>query len=198
MPAPIYDRTAYLHAFQRLLPRGAAWPRDGDAVQTKVFAGLMVSYERQHAACNGLLVDGFPASTEQLLPEWESTVGLPDPCAGESPSFQQRRAQVVARFAGRGGQSAAYFIGYAANVGFAISITQYAPARFGRSTFGTPYYGREWAHVWTINAPLETVVTATFGGSLFGDPYRAWSNAVLECEMTAIKPAQTHLLFHYA
>ncbi|WP_197520275.1 putative phage tail protein, partial [Paraburkholderia tropica] len=56
------------------------------------------SYERSTSRANYLLIDSFPPTAYELLPEWESTLGLPDPCAGEAPTIPQRQAQVLARF----------------------------------------------------------------------------------------------------
>jgi uncharacterized protein YmfQ (DUF2313 family) len=54
-------------------------------VQSQVLYGLAKSYERETARANNLLVDSFPLTTYELLPEWESSLGLPDPCAGVAP-----------------------------------------------------------------------------------------------------------------
>ena len=108
MLAPNLTSADYLRAFQALMPRGRVWPRDQDAIQTQVLSGLTQIYSRQTGRSNYLLADSFPGTTYELLPEWESTLGLPDPCAGESPTVQQRRAQVVARLASGGGQSGLY------------------------------------------------------------------------------------------
>jgi uncharacterized protein YmfQ (DUF2313 family) len=198
MPIPIFDAPAYAQKFVDLLPRGRAWSGDGDSTILAVMGWLSPTYARNHARAAYLLTDAFPSTTTELLPKWEATLGLPDPCAGESPTLAQRRAHVVARFVGDGGQSPAYFIGYALNLGYTITITQFVPSRFGAAKFGNSYLRDEWAHVWQINAPLQTVVVSPFGAAQFGDPYQSWGNAVLECEMNAIKPAHTTILFHYS
>lgn len=198
MPIPIYDAPSYARQLAGHLPNGRAWPKDSDSFLMSVMGWLSPTFARNHARAAYLLTDAFPTTTSELLPEWEATLGLPDPCAGTSPTVVQRRAQVVARFLGNGGQTPAYFIGFAANLGYVIGITQYAPARFGVSAFGAPYLGKDWANVWTINAPLQTVVIAQYGLAHFGEPYQSSGNAVLECEMDSIKPAHTVLLFHYS
>ncbi|WP_244933763.1 putative phage tail protein [Pandoraea apista] len=100
------------------MPRGAVWPRDPDALQTKVIRGLSSIYAQNTARANNLLIDSFPGTAFELLPEWEKTLGLPDPCAGVAPTIEARRAQVVARLAAVGGQSVAYFIQLATNLGY--------------------------------------------------------------------------------
>jgi uncharacterized protein YmfQ (DUF2313 family) len=198
MAAPNYSAADYLSAMQALMPRGRVWPKDSDATQTQMLSGLVQVYARNTARANNLLVDAFPASTEELLPEWEATLGLPDPCAGLSPTIQQRQAQVLARFTAAGGQSAAYYISLAATLGYVITITQFAPFRFGQSTFGTPLYGVAWAFAWQVNAPTFSINQFKFGVDVFGEPFSYWSNNVLQCELQRFAPAHTYLLFKYS
>jgi uncharacterized protein YmfQ (DUF2313 family) len=179
------------------MPRGRVWPRDGDTVQSQLLAALTQVYERQNLRANQLLVDAFPVSALELLTEWESTLGLPDPCAGEAPTIAARRAQVVARIMAQGGQSAAYFIAFALALGYTITITQFAPARVGMLRAGMPVCGPDWAHAWQVNSQLNTVQRAQAGVLCAGEPLAYWSNSVLECELNAVKPAHTTLIFAY-
>jgi uncharacterized protein YmfQ (DUF2313 family) len=197
MSAPQFQAADYLAAHQSLLPRGKVWPRDPDAAQTKSLAGLAPIYARQNARANQLLVDAFPASTIELLPEWESTFGLPDPCAGLSPTIYARRAQVVARVKAQGGQSVAYFIALALSLGYTITVTQFSPARVGQSRVGQALRGAAWAHAWQVNATLHTVVRSRVGTSKVGEPLAYWSNAVLECDLRQFMPAHTIIIFSY-
>lgn len=196
MPAPNYSAADYLRALQALLPRGRVWPRDSDAQQTAVLGTLTPVFERLNGRANNLLVDAFPASTYELLPEWEATLGLPDPCAGEAPSTEQRVAQVVGRLTASGGQSIAYYTAVAKAIGYAITITQFVPSQFGMA-FGMPFGGDDWAFAWQVNAPTFSISYLSFGGS-FGTPFSTWGNNVLQCELARIAPAHTILNFSYS
>lgn len=198
MPAPNYSSGDYLSALQTLLPRGRVWPREPDAIQTKILAGLTQIYARTNMRANQVIVEALPSTTFQLLPEWEATMGLPDPCAGVSPTVQGRRSQVVARFTGVGGQSVAYIVAFAKSLGYTISIKQYAPARVGQSRVGQPLCGPAWAHAWSVNSALNTVTRSRVGTASAGEPLATWSNDVLECEMRSIAPAHTTLFFTYS
>ncbi|RDU99239.1 YmfQ family protein [Trinickia dinghuensis] len=197
MPAPNYGAAEYLRALQALLPRGRVWPRDPDAAQTKVLSGFTPCFAALTTSANYLLVDAFPPTALELLPEWEATLGLPDPCAGESPTLAQRQAQVKARLTNTGGQSVEYFIAYAATLGYEITVTQFAPFRAGQSCAGAPVCSQDWAFAWRINAPAETITYFTAGNSAAGQPLAVWGNAVLQCELSKSKPAHTLLLFAY-
>ncbi|WNC90966.1 DUF2313 domain-containing protein [Paraburkholderia sp. FT54] len=198
MAAPNLTSSDYLNAFQALMPRGLVWPRDQDAVQTQVVAGITKVYARGTARANYLLVDAFPATTNELLPEWEATLGLPDPCAGAAPTVQVRRAQVVARLTNTGSQSAPYFTQIAANLGYDITVQNFRPARANVSRCGDACNQVAWASAWAIEAPLNTVSYAQSSLAVAGDALASWGNEVLECEINALKPAHTVVLFQYA
>jgi uncharacterized protein YmfQ (DUF2313 family) len=172
---PVYSNADFLAALQSLMPRGRAWPRATNAVQTMVLSGLAPTWQRVTAAANGLLEDAFPSQTVDLLPEWQATLGLPDPCAGSSPTLGQQQAQVLARFEGVGGNSAADYIAYAATLGYTITIRNFAPFRCGRSSMGQPLGPAGQMCVWEVVC--------------------AGLDAVLECEINAVNQAHTPVFF---
>lgn len=180
------------------MPQGRVWPKDQASVQTAVLEALAPAMARETAYAGALLLDAFPTYPVYLLPEWEATLGLPDPCAGTNPTLQQRQAQVRARFTATGGQSILYFTAYAATLGYTITVQEFAPFRAGKNRAGDPCQGAAWASTWRVTAPLNTITSFRAGASAAGEPLRSWGNAVLECELTAIAPAHTVLQFAYA
>lgn len=197
MPAPNYTFMDYARQMRAMLPRGRLFQRDDDTVQFSLMLALSHTWDRFTARSNNLLVDAFPATTLELLPEWEATLGLPDPCAGPSPTVEARRAQVVARFAAEGGQSRAYYVSFAAALGYTIDIQNFAPFRAGQSRAGDPCYDQQWCYVFAVLAPLNTVQWFRAGIGAAGEPLAYWSNTVLECEINAVKPAHMLALFEY-
>lgn len=179
------------------MPRGRVWPKDLDSIQVQVLAALVAVYSRGTSDANALLQDLFPAGAFNMLPEWEETLGFPDPCAGSSPSVPVRRSQVLARFIGNGGQSINYFVAFAKTLGYDITITQFKPWRFG-DTFGLPLNGPDWAHAWQVNAPQASTKGFTFGVSGFGESFASFGNTVLECEIKRYAPAHTVVNFFYS
>jgi uncharacterized protein YmfQ (DUF2313 family) len=197
MGAPLYSASDYLNALQALMPRGRVWPKDPCSVQSQTLACYAPTFVRSNQSAANLLVDAFPSTTVAMLPEWQSTLGLPDPCAGESPTLQQQQAQVVARLTNSGGQSVAFFIAYAKSLGYDVTVTQFAPFRAGQSRAGDPCCSVAWAFTWQINAPPETITYFSAGISSADEPLALWGNSVLECELNEIKPAHTILNFTY-
>lgn len=184
MAAPYYSATDYLGAMQALMPRGLIWSRDPAMVQTKVLAGLTKSYEVQNARANNLLVDAFPSSANELLPEWEATLGLPSAAAGPAPSLLARQTLVVARFVGAGGISIPYFANYASLLGYLVSIKGHAPFRCGQSRCGHALGGPERMFQWTVSASARASM-----------PFGAFGPAVLQAEMQRLAPPYAVLNF---
>ena len=197
MSAPNYQASDFLTALQNLMPRGLTWPTNQGSVMAQVMGCLTPSYARHTARNNYLLVDAFPATAVELLPEWEAALGLPDPCAGPAPNLQGRQRQVLARFAGVGGQSIPYIISYAGLLGYAITITEYTPFRMGQQQMGQPLGTQDWAFAWTVNAPPVTLAYFRAGHSAADEALETWGNTVLGCELTAIKPAHTVMTIAY-
>lgn len=196
MAASLYSFADYKAALLALLPSGRAWPKAPGSEVEAVMAGLAPTLVRLDARAQTLLADAFPGSTVQLLPEWEETLGLPDPCEGESQGLEQRRAQVVTRFASGGGQSIAYFLGVLSRLGYTeASIEQYAPFRTDRSSVDAPLYGQDWIFAWRVNLPELRIFYFQADISAADEPLSVVSNDVAVCVLPTLKPAHTVLLF---
>jgi uncharacterized protein YmfQ (DUF2313 family) len=153
MLAPNLTQADFLQALQALMPRGKAWPTDPTATLTAVLKGLAGVYATQTESANELLVDSFPATAVNLLPEWQSTLAQPDP-AGPTPSGTAQAQQfAAAKFALSGGQSAAAFIAFAAAYGITITVDPRAPFRAGQSRAGQQCGTTDWFNGWYIHLP---------------------------------------------
>lgn len=175
---PRYSAADYAGAARALLPRGRAWAAEPGSTQAQVLAAIGAFFARIDAAFSAVLNGSQPGSPTAMLPEWEATLGLPNPFLGANPSIEQRLDQVRGRFVNTGGQSRQRFIDYAAALGFTISITTYAPFRAGLSSVGNSVGGPEWSFVWGIK------VEATNGALPI--------EALLD-ELEAVKPAESSI-----
>lgn len=136
--APVANAADYLWAFQKLLPRGRVWQRGWGTMQAAYLLTLMPTWARLHMRGNDLLTETFPCTTDELLPEWEASLGLPDPCV-QPPlaTVQQRQDAVCAKFKARGGCSLDYFANLIETLGYPlIEIQLYRPFRVGNSNPG--------------------------------------------------------------
>lgn len=187
----------YAEQLDALLPQGQAWPREPGSRLHALTRALAEEFARVEARADALLSEALPATTLEMLEDWERVTGLPDPCVTESQTIQERRNAMLARLTSAGGQSREFFISLAECLGFTITITEFHPFRAGRSSAGDAACSVEWRHAWRVNAPETTVISFRAGQSAAGEPLRKWGNELLECVFNRVKPAHTVLLFGY-
>ena len=198
MLAPTYSAFDYLQQFLRLLPRGRIWHRGWGTVLAADLLTLMPTWARLHSRANYALIETFPCSTLELLPEWEASLGLPDPCFEQPQTLQQRQAAVCVKFSMRGGASQDYFKRLAEMLGFEITIEQFKPFQVNRSRVGERLYSTDWAYVWRVTAPLVgQIIYFRASISQMGDRLVSYDNTMLECFFNHYKPAHTIVLFRY-
>ncbi|MBU6246475.1 MAG: DUF2313 domain-containing protein [Xanthomonadaceae bacterium] len=182
---------------RRLGPPGDAVSRDVDTSLEQMRLGFADTMAALHATAAQLSeVEADPGQTMALLPAWEASFGLPDPCLGPSPTIQQRRGALLARLLAESGAAPtpAYFIGIAAALGYTITISTFQASPFGRP-FGGPF-GDGLAYTWQINGAALHYQGFQFG-SAFGEPFAVWGTSILQCVLNRLKPAHTVLLFQY-
>ena len=188
----------YLHQLQALLPPGPAWPKDDTATITQLLASLSQELARVDGRAMQLLEEADPRTTAELFADWERVTGLPDACAtafGGDQTLAQRRAALVGRLTTLGGQSAAYFIGLAAALGYAITLSEFTEHSV-LDDVEHPLYSAAWNFAWQVNSALNTITDLTVEGSA-DDPLSAWGNSLLECVINRLAPAHTTVLFSY-
>lgn len=190
--------TDYLRQLQALLPPGPAWPKDDAATLTRLLDALATELSRVDGRAQKLIEEANPRTVAELFADWERVAGLPDACAqafGSDQTMAQRRAALVGRMTTLGGQSPAYFVGLAAALGYAITITEFR-AHTVNDDVECTLYDTAWNFAWQVNAALNTVTAITVDSTV-EEPIAAWGNALLECVIKRLKPAQTAVLFSY-
>lgn len=171
---------------------------DGAAPVLSALLGAEAKALSASQASADRIYDRFWPENGAALDDWERVLGLPDPCViGENLAVRQRIAAVMAKLNGLGGQSKAFFIQLAASLGYAVTITEFKPARAGIAVAGDPVNGPGWTSAWMINAEPVTVFVANAGTAAAGEALAVWGNKLLECRMRAMQPAHTTLLFSY-
>ena len=198
MPTPpAFGDADYQQAMLRLLPSGRVWRRDPASTLSAVMLALAPTYTRNTAAAAQVLIDASPATTQNLLVEWENSLGLPDPCTAPNPSIEQRQAAVRAKFGARGALTTAYFITLAAALGFTITITEFSPYTVDMPC-DEPLLEPEWAFIWQVNAPQITTFYFSVEESSVDDPLETYDAGELVCRITQDAPAGTLVLFVFS
>lgn len=114
-----------LDLLQRHLPLGMAWESFRLAGKTayKLLSAISESYEDAWEALCALPTEIDPRTTTDLIVEWETAVGLPDPCLPVATTLEERRAWVMWRLDKRRWSTAADWHELAALFGLVIRIT---------------------------------------------------------------------------
>ncbi len=194
---PVYSATDIQQAMLRLLPRGRVWRRDPGSNLSAMFLALAPTYVRNMAAAAQVLIDASPATTQNLLAEWEASLALPDGCTAANPSVEQRQAAVRAKWGARGSLTIAYFVALAANLGFAVTITEFAPFAVDQPC-DQALCEPEWSYVWEVNAPEVVTFYFAVDGSGVDDPLELYDAGELVCRIRADAPAETIVYFTFS
>jgi uncharacterized protein YmfQ (DUF2313 family) len=118
----------YAEVLSELLPIGQAWPRDEGEALMQVVRGLCQIWGDFEVRASTLLeTESDPRITNEMLPDWERNWGLPDPCYQEPTTVPERQRALVQRMTIEGAQSREFFIGVAAYIGYAITISEFRP-----------------------------------------------------------------------
>lgn len=177
-----------------LRPTGPAWPADDELLH-----GVADGLARAQNRALDLVDEADPRTTLEMLAAWERNAGLPDACTGPAVGLAERRARLVQRITGRGGQSRTFFVALAATLGFpGCTITEYAAFSVGSgcdAALHTAAVG--WPHAWRLNVPVQAGTVSFTASSGCDEALRGWGNAVLECVIRRVAPAHTVVLFGY-
>jgi uncharacterized protein YmfQ (DUF2313 family) len=192
--------TDYLKVLQQHLPPGSALTRDPSANLTLLLGAFAQVLADVDASAAGLYDEADPRTTSQLLPDWERVCDLPDPAVGGAQqSLVERRLWLLMRLTAIGGQSAAYFIALAAQLGAMITITKYQPWGCGYGMTGRDQLsgdGSLW-FLWQVNMPNPIVYAFQVGASQCGDPLGYVRTGVIEALFERYQPAWGTLIFNY-
>lgn len=191
----------YSSLWSQLLPRGFVWPRSLTSVMRRLGLALAAEFARIHARAESLLVEADPATTVEMLPEWEEFAGLPDRC---NPLVQTRRERLQAlrtRLTDVGGSSFDRYTRLATSLGYDIEIMNFRPFEFGRSAFGggDQCGDADLRSLMRIKVLGPRVTRFEFGMSEFGrDPMARIARAEdLECRLDHIVHSHVTLQVGY-
>lgn len=195
---------AYAEQLRQLLPRGRAWLTAPGSLLAQLLAAFGDELARADDRIAGLIDEADPLTTLELLPDWERVAGLPDACLPVTGSISDRQIRVARKISGQGGQSRAFFIDLAGQLGLEIEIEEFSPATCGHR-LGSHIGGPQWRFVWRVTVLPPTEESATLAirtsiarcGSRCGVRIRSFSIQELECVIRRAAPAHSKVLFAY-
>lgn len=144
MPAQsLIDR--YRAQFQKLLPPGRALSRTVTSCLADWGEAISVEFARVHDRVLDMYAESFPGTATEMLPDWETVVGLPNDCTYLLTTDADRRAAVLGRLATDYGQSFADFQALAALQSYTLNVSTYETSRAGVMRCGhTPLHNDPW------------------------------------------------------
>ena len=194
-------RTAqqYFAQLKSLLPPGPAWDPERVPELGLVLTGVSQELARVEARAFALLNELDAGGVNELVPDWERVMGLPDPCLGLEPAFEDRRLAVRQRLTAVGGQAGSYFIELAVRLGYPeATISEGRAPRFGRSRFGGSHFGTWSAQfMWALNTGPRRRLGRRFGASYWGERFGVNPSGALECVIRRSAPAHALEFINY-
>ena len=191
-------RQPYLEQLQALLPRGAAWPRDPEAVLTLLLDAVAASLADVDIRAVGLLGDVRPNETVALLPDWERVAGIPDECSDTASTISQRIAALLTKVVARANLNVETFGEVTESFGVAATVEEHDQTRANNATTLPTGQGR-WRFVWWITLPASGDATYFSVLSPVDMPLvDVERNTELECRLQSLAPAHTLLRVAYA
>jgi len=191
---------SYLAQLQALLPPGDAWPRQANTTLTRLLTAVADELARIDARADQLFRESLPAASLELLSDWELIAGLPDACSTElATTLAERRSEVVSVLTRQGGSSRAWFIAFAAKLGYTVDIDEFRPFIAGLSRCGDRLLGgHSVRHTWRVRVIGARYTAFRTGASQCGDLLGKITRAEdLECRLKRLKQAHTNLIVSY-
>lgn len=212
----------FLSILQKFLPEGAAWSRALDSMLAKLLTSFAFLFSLLDLRLQDLLAELNPATSTELLPDWEIFVGACDTCCTSLGTLAERRIRVLTKLNEQGGLSRAYFLQLAADLGYLdTTITEFRPTNCEMHC-EAPIRNERWRFAWQVNVsqggtqPRPTNCEMHCEAPIRDERWLyAWNHAsfradsrcdsridsyalgALECQFMRLKPAHTYVIFTY-
>lgn len=180
------------------LPIGRVWQKAflPDSNIGKLIRGLGVEFYRMQVLVKNASDEIDIEQTNELLIEWEKSVGLPDSCFTTNVSIAERRKQIEEKFTNFGGvQIAEDFVRVAAVFGFNIEV--FPGIHFGGFPLSFPITFFD-----STKSAKHTIFIIILG-ELAGDaffplpfpiPFSSGGSTFLECIFNKLAPANVNVV----
>lgn len=185
----------WLDATMALLPRGRAWSRDPASTISGIMAVIAGERQQRHdRKVNLLEVEAFPTTSNELISDWETAAGLPDPCRAVPGTLAERYAALADQFFADHPPTPANMIAWSAQAGWTITIREQRHYVAGLSMAGDATGESDF--VWEVTVHGEAIFYFHAGFNVAGDVLSTWPDlSTLECVLRRAAPAHTSLYF---
>ncbi|MBM3618360.1 MAG: DUF2313 domain-containing protein [Alphaproteobacteria bacterium] len=194
------NKEAYQQQLAASLPTGPAWERDLSSNIMAILGVIASEFAHLHGRTEQLLREAIPATTQEMLTDWEKAAGLPDECSALGDTLQERVEQLVSKVTRRGGQSKAFFQQIAEEMGYEVVVEpRFRPFIPGISAPGDLIWMDETIRFyWRVRVLKAKLVFMRCGQSTLDERLLDFRQAEdLECILQKLKPAHTVLIVAY-
>ncbi len=175
------------------MPTGNAWDAKND-VSTNLGALLLAfgsEFNRIETLIQTVNKELDINFTEQLIREWEVSVGIPDDCFTIGTDIDIRRIQVLTKLRNVRLQTIQDYVDLAALFGVTAIV-------FAGVPFGFPATDKEKRFSITVNLPGENSgLVFPYDVDFFPIPFVAGVTSLIQCLFLKIKPANVRIVFQF-
>lgn len=190
------DEQALMLAYH--IPIGRAWSRSFDPSSNlgKLIRGLGVEFYRLQVLTQKISSEINLNVANELLIEWEKSVGIPDECFSTNVTIEERRNQALLKLGNFGGvQKSSDFVSVASIFGFDVrvltgSIRGTFPIEFPLIFFDSTKSARHTIIIEILNA----VESDTFFPLPFPIPFSSGGTTFLQCIFDVLAPANVNII----
>ena len=190
----------YSHQIDELLPRGPIWKRTPGGALDAVLYALGREAARVDARINQVIEESDPRTSIEELARWFDDYGIPSACleAIADPSQEQMRQELLAKITSNLGLTAAFFESLAGTLGYQAKVTTFTEHDVNDDV-EHPLYEKQWTTVMTLGITIRSNGNAEYLDVTWGadEPLARWGNALLECVIRALAPANVYGIFMY-
>lgn len=180
----------------RYFPRGVVFNalRKNDTVFRNLIEALVVEFSRFEQSIFETCIELDPNRTEDLIRDWETSVGIPDECFSTDDDLESRRLAVLFKLRGLRIQTEQDFIDMAALFGEVIIIIQGGSVGVYPAKYPMPYLGGAKAARNTIIVFFPEKEKTQYPRP-YPVPYFPYG--IVECLILRYVPATTRVIFKY-
>lgn len=190
-----------------LWPRGAAWGTpDGEAPSlgstiANLTRAILAPFADLYRHAWQLTMESRSSTLVDSLDEWERDFGLPDPCATEPQSQDERRQILRSRVMELATITPSEVVRLAARLGFVVAIEEPDVFRVGESACGgiDELSGAALEQQWVVLVHDVPATRFEMGiGEVGVTRLLDFDSGILECAIRRVAPAWTYVVFNYA
>lgn len=159
------------------------------------------AFDRLQQSAVGILSVIEPATSNQMLADWERVCGIKTDL---SKSYQERVKRVIVQLNAVGGLSIPYFTRIAESIGYQIQIKEFSPLQGDLPNPGDLVQFRNepresLIYMWrvTVLNGDDNIVYFRAGSSFAGDHLVEFGDPIIEEFFRDLKPAHTYCYFAY-